>query len=716
LARSTEDGPVIERSQDRGDTWTKVQARGLSRDAISPASLVTAGKGVVLMITDHGVYRSADAGNTWQALEGALDSAYVYSVLPLPDGSKLLAGAAYGLFASSDRGALWRETGAGLPRNSAVLGLLTHPDRPEQILAFVRAVGAADASLLLVSRDGGASWLPAAPGGAWTDATAWAMDPGNPDHLYIAGAGYVAASKDGGVTWDRQETTHSAPPTGITVAPSDPNRIYVDGAPRLVSDDGGETWRELPFHSLEGGGEIARGVAVDPADADHVWFGLQDGVLESRDGGETMQRAGLDGSAVRWLLAVAEAGGGKGYDLFAGIENGGIMRRDAAGPDWQPAQAGLPPSSNILAFAADPQSPDLLWATRDGGGIYASDDSGATWQNAGRGSGDNLGLSIAPNYGGEGGWFVGTANAGLWLLGPERPAAGGTPTPPGPTGTPAQGAARSGVDARIEVVWPHNFATLQEATLANVGVRLFLPASLESPACGWRPAVELWRAVNTDPATRAELAEQRAVDGQPFPYWDANDVDVSPARSDGAKVYFLVKVDGVDTATSVWAHGADARTYFPEQLVPSGIATGAITEVDARIQIVWPHDETGAGRDVSDAPLANVAVTLFKRGTRLSAPANWQPAGEVRLMGAWDSEVSRPFEISPVVSTRQSGVIAYPVWEFNDVPVDRARDGSRLYLWVEVDGVRSYPTIWAHGVDSRTYFPAKDEPVLGCLP
>ncbi len=106
------------------------------------------------MITDHGVYRSADAGNTWQALEGALDSAYVYSVLPLPDGSKLLAGAAYGLFASSDRGALWRETGAGLPRNSAVLGLLTHPDRPEQILAFVRAVGAADASLLLVSRDG----------------------------------------------------------------------------------------------------------------------------------------------------------------------------------------------------------------------------------------------------------------------------------------------------------------------------------------------------------------------------------------------------------------------------------------------------------------------------------------------------------------------------------------------------------------------------------
>jgi hypothetical protein len=73
--------------------------------------------------------------------------------------------------------------------------------------------------------------------------------------------------------------------------------------------------------------------------------------------------------------------------------------------------------------------------------------------------------------------------------------------------------------------------------------------------------------------------------------------------------------------------------------------------------------------------------------------------------------------IEPTVSKRQSGVITFPVWEFNDVPVARARNGTdRLYLWTAVDGVRTYPTIWAHGLDSRTYFPAKDEPVLGCLP
>jgi hypothetical protein len=313
---------------------------------------------------------------------------------------------------------------------------------------------------------------------------------------------------------------------------------------------------------------------------------------------------------------------------------------------------------------------------------------------------------------------MGTANAGVWLLGAERVAAPGTPTPPGSTIEPADGNARSGVDARIEVLWPHNFAPLEEATLGNLGIRLFLPRSLEPPSCGWRPSVELWRAVGTEPAVRVEVAEQRAVDGQPFAYWDANDVDVSAARSEGAKIYFLIKVDGVDTATSVWAHAGDARTFFPEQLVPSGIATGAVDEVDAHIQIVWPHDEMGNARDVKDASFANVAVTLFKRSTRLSVPLNWRPpAGDVRLIGAWNSEVSRAVNIDPIVTKRQSGVITYPVWEFNDVPVDRARSGiDRLYLWTAVDGVRTHPTVWAHGVDSRTYFPATDEPVLGCLP
>jgi hypothetical protein len=115
---------------------------------------------------------------------------------------------------------------------------------------------------------------------------------------------------------------------------------------------------------------------------------------------------------------------------------------------------------------------------------------------------------------------------------------------------------------------------------------------------------------------------------------------------------------------------------------------------------------------------------FFKHGTRLSVPVDWQPAG-LTLYGAWDQEVGKPVSREAVRSTRQAGAIAYPVWEFNNIPVARATTpagaaegtGATLYLWVMADGgVQTYPNIWAHGADSRTYFPAMDEPIQGCVP
>jgi hypothetical protein len=251
-----------------------------------------------------------------------------------------------------------------------------------------------------------------------------------------------------------------------------------------------------------------------------------------------------------------------------------------------------------------------------------------------------------------------------------------------------------------------------------------------------------------------ETATQRSVDGQPFPFWELNDIDVRLANDPKHRLYFMVQVVGVETATSIWAHGADARTFFPQQDVPSGSATGPIDAVDTRIQIVWPHDAAGQVRPVSEGTYVNIAVLLFQHGTRLSVPVEWQPAG-LTLYGAWNQEIGRPLAREATIQVRQSGVITYPVWEFNNIPVSRAVDpthlptgdpfdrlragsstgspqsardfagqalrpqgafGSRLHLWVIVDGVETYPTIWTHGTDARTFFPTEDEPIQGCVP
>ena len=710
------------RSGDGGTTWSEVQATGLPQVQPGVRAAASLGNGILLASTAGGTYRSADRGRTWQSLEGALSAGPVLEFVLLRNGqdagnvSDVLAATGCGLFASSDAGALWRPLGTGLPANPPLAGLLTHPDQPSQLVAPIQQ-GRIGPSLL-ISRDAGRTWLPSDGGISTDSATAWAIDPTNSQGFVLAGWEHISTTRDGGVTWNTHLLS-SGKHTAIAFAPSAPGRIYVDGNPGLVSLDGGETWSAMRVAPSQGDPPlVVEGIAVHPADGLRVWAGTDRGVLQSRDGGASWEPFGLDGQQVRWLSTSGlPPDSASPVTLFAGMSENGIMRWSSATEDWQPVSSGLPAGSNIIAFVSDERSPGLLWAARDGGGVYRSTDNGDSWQNAGLSVGDNLGLGLAINHAFPGGLFMATAAAGVWSMGAEGPAPAATQTPPGsPTSTPSGLRSRSGIDARIEIVWPHDFATIDQAQLANAGIRLFMPESLQPPDCGWRPKVRLWRAVNSEPALPLKNAEQRSVDGQPFPYWEANDIDVSPAQDVSAKVYFLVRVDGVDTATSVWAHAADARTFFPEQLVPSGLATGAIDAVDARIQIVWPHDAQGNQRNVSEAPLANVMVTLFKHGTRLSVPRSWRPA-HITLYGAWNNEVARPLATAAIAATRQSGAIIYPVWEFNDVPVDRAMDpANRLYLWVELNGVQSYPTIWAHGLDSRTFFPATDETILGCLP
>lgn len=715
LAQAVDGAIIVRRSTDAGKNWSDIRTTGLSDGALQIYSMLALPRNILLIGTEAGAYRSADDGVRWQPLEGVLSSGVAYSFASTSS-NRVLAATEYGLFESTDAGAVWRASGSGLPANSAIRALLTHADRPDLLVAAPTALNDVNPLKLLLARDGGRTWLPADVPGFWGPATAWAIDPTNPDNLYVAGADYVATSKDGGFSWRVRYLPFALDNRSIAVAPSDGSTLYMVGPLCMRSNDGGQTWTDLPSHPEAGCYESTAALAVDPANSTHLWSGSKVGVHESRDGGQTWQSYGLDGQSVRWL-AISGDGKEQGpLTLYAGLAEGGLMRR-RAGQDWQALTAGLPSNSVTIAFLPDPRAPGWLWAARDGGGVYRSTDGGDTWANVGQGMGDNLALALAINYQEPGSIFAGTATAGIWTLGASGPAPAATETPASgsPTRTPTDASGRAGVDARIEVVWPHDFAAIEQARLANIGIRLFVPGSLQLPSCGWRPKVQLWRAVNNEPAQPIETAEQRTVDGQPFPYWDANDIDVSATQDRAGKIYFLVTVDGVDTATSVWAHAADARTYYPEQEVPSGIATGAVDAVDARIQIVWPHDRQGAEAGVDAADLANVAVTLFKHGTRLSVPPSW--SGQVLLYGAWNSEVARVVSAAPVVSSRQAGVITYPVWEFNDAPVDRARDGAnRLYLWAVARGVTSYPTIWAHGADSRTYFPAVDEPVQGCLP
>lgn len=159
-----------------------------------------------------------------------------------------------------------------------------------------------------------------------------------------------------------------------------------------------------------------------------------------------------------------------------------------------------------------------------------------------------------------------------------------------PSGYPPTGgvsdSAPSVIDALITVVYPHSFQgaflPAAEAPLVNVGVDL-----AEHPAAaggaGWRSAaahfeqpVQLLRSLNDGYLEVIKPADQvvtQTVEAfgvtYSWPRWEFDDVDVSAVQNPMNKYYFAVRVDGVPTHTTIWSHGADPRTFFPQRDVPA---------------------------------------------------------------------------------------------------------------------------------------------------
>jgi len=282
-----------------------------------------------------------------------------------------------------------------------------------------------------------------------------------------------------------------------------------------------------------------------------------------------------------------------------------------------------------------------------------------------------------------------------------------------PTALAAPPVALNAVDAKIEIVWPHGPGTGQlpvsQAPLANITAYLFEPGTLNPVPDNFNNTVRLWRATNNDPAQMIATGQKRMLtqSGHTFPVWDFNDIDVSGANDPVTKYFFFLDVEGIATNFNVWSHGADARTYSPNPQQPLA-ATGSGQNVDAHIQIVWPHDQAGRQRGVTEASLANVTVALFQSGGLNSVPPEF--GGTVRLYRSINNDPAEMVGTGTKRITDEGGV-AHPVWDFNDIDVHATRDRrNKIYFTVRVDGSNTNSSVWSHGADARTYFPQVDTP------
>jgi photosystem II stability/assembly factor-like uncharacterized protein len=243
--------------------------------------------------------------------------------------------------------------------------------------------------------------------------------PEQPNVFYVGvNNGGVWKTDDAGRTWfpifDDQ-------PTGsigdVAVAPSDPNTVYVGSGEGLQrpdlavgdgmyrSNDAGKTWRHL---GLRDGQQIAH-IIVDPHDAKRLFVAVlghpygpnaERGVYRSTDGGDHFERVlykdehtgAVDlafdprSAAIVYAVLWQARQGPWENGAFSGLGSG-LFRSTDGGNTWKQLTGGLPGFDQGLGRIGIGIAPSngnrmyaLVEAGSDTGGVYRSDDAGATWK------------------------------------------------------------------------------------------------------------------------------------------------------------------------------------------------------------------------------------------------------------------------------------------------------------------------------------------------
>lgn len=246
-----------------------------------------------------------------------------------------------------------------------------------------------------------------------------AGDPGKPFVFYFGAVnGGVWKTTNGGQTWSNitDGRTDISSVGAIAVAPSDPNVIYVGtGESQLREDltfgtgvyrstDAGESWQHLGLTDTH---QITD-VVIDPRDPDRVFvaaighaFGpnAERGVFRTLDGGKSWKKVlflndstgandlSMDPSNPRIIYATFWKFQRTPWSMEAGGGRSGIWKTSDGGETWTELtfNPGIPRKPlGKIGLDVSPANPRRIYASIESpdssGGIFRSDDAGASWQ------------------------------------------------------------------------------------------------------------------------------------------------------------------------------------------------------------------------------------------------------------------------------------------------------------------------------------------------
>lgn len=435
-------GQVYE-SHDSGKSWKLVgQLTDEKGEGQNIRSMAFAAKSSTTLYAggiSFGVRVSTDGGKTWVDRSEGLPSRSVERVIAhptKPDTLWVCTGTGPGadelrvpggVYRSDDAGKTWQPLVNGLSQARARDGNMTanykgfdvSPSNPDHMVV---SDGSWNRGGVYVSTDGGQHWRLAATRSnlghekdtpndpAFAPKTAYfsgiaqtvaSFDPKNPSVIFTAGSEFALRTRDGGKTWDDSTALMPNPANDkawrgrgysglcsiwFAFHPTDKGRAF------LLAMDAGKLWqsrdnmKSWTYHGHEpwpwgGGNDVA--FAGKTIYATYGQHGSFHGIGVSRDDGKTFK---VLSGAERGLPKDSTRGEAKG--IYARASNPAqawasvgdkLLYTDDSGEHWKPVE-GL--TGKAFFIAGDPKKPDRFFVTGEKN-IWLTEDAGKTFTNIG---------------------------------------------------------------------------------------------------------------------------------------------------------------------------------------------------------------------------------------------------------------------------------------------------------------------------------------------
>jgi photosystem II stability/assembly factor-like uncharacterized protein len=419
--KSTNGGVDFEPIFDRAD----VAAIGALTVTPSAHNVVWAGTGEPWLIRpDHplgdGVYKSLDAGRTWQHM-GLDQTGHIARIVVDPrDANHVFVcavGQAYqpqhdrGVFRTTDGGKTWQQV-LFVDEHTGCSDLSMDAHQPDTLFAGMWQLAIRPWNLdsggpgsgVYVTHDGGTTWHKMSGRGLPADGTvlgkvAVQVAPSDPQRVYALlvekNKPGLYRSNNGGRTWRLMHASHVIDQrdsyfTRFAISPTDENLLYFASVQFSVSRDGGYTVVQPGFPSAPPGLPPMGGDMASPGTDNHdIWIDPDNpgrimvtndnpGVAVSLDGGRTYHGINLPIGQVYHVFTDDRIP----YDVYGNRQDGPGFRSPSNNLIYGglSAPGAIPPGDWVEAGGGesgwqipDPKDPDIVWGTAYDGSIIRMD-------------------------------------------------------------------------------------------------------------------------------------------------------------------------------------------------------------------------------------------------------------------------------------------------------------------------------------------------------